>query len=115
MIDAQELEKLLADVRPGEWRYRSGPSFHGKYHVVKAENGDLLVCECWDNDETTDEANARLIALAPTLARRVIAAEKLVAVLKRAQKIIDPCNPQRLHDWQKDAAAALTEWACGQR
>ena len=43
-------------------------------------------------------------------ARRVIAAEKLAKALKQAQKIIDPCYPQRSLDWQNDATAALAEW-----
>lgn len=34
---------------------------------------------------------------------------KLQSLVIRAQKIIDPCFPQRSLDWQNDARAALTE------
>jgi len=75
-MTAAELEKLLEQVTPGEWHagrdYEDGPFVAGAGYCRANMVGP-------SNDRW---ANARLIALAPTLARRAIAAEKLVNLAK---------------------------------
>ncbi len=84
-MTAKELEKLLAEVTPGEWVDDFDDGYLGQttddygfenpqQHIVRVD--EIILAEC-DNI-----ANARLIAMAPTLARRVIAAEKLVKALE---------------------------------
>lgn len=93
-MNAQELEKLLADVTPGEWDTNThdyGTSNTGGAYVgVYSEDGATIThVLCRDRAGTGGAhhyaPNARLIALAPTLARRVIAAEKLAEALREAR------------------------------
>lgn len=72
-----DLEKLLAEVTPGEWR-NSGPATASvnTFHV-RSDNG--LRASVYGRNA---RAEADLIAMAPALARKVIAAEKLVEALR---------------------------------
>lgn len=79
-----DLEKLLAEVTPGEW-VADGNG------ILLTNRGESYVALCIrsgtrNHDEA--EANARLIALAPTLVRKVIAAERLAEALRRASAFI---------------------------
>lgn len=64
----QELKSLLTEVTQGDW-------------VVDPLNAGIA--------DVQRDANARLIAMAPAIARRVIAAEKLVEALRWYS---DECN-----------------------
>ena len=74
-----DLEKLLAEVTPG-WRVSHVYDENGWYgSSVTMDDVETVWFE--DNPEP-DQANARLIAMAPDLLRKVIAAEKLVEAAK---------------------------------
>lgn len=51
------------------------------------------------------EANARLIAMAPTIARRVIAADKLVASLRHVESAAPFASGSNVSEMIKDAIA----------
>lgn len=103
-MDTAELEKLLAEVTPGYWKvcettihgrkyggcWVEGPDVddgdgcpHGILIPISGSGGAksfttrIVDIQCHDHND----ANARLIAMAPALARKVIAAEKLVESL----------------------------------
>ena len=81
-ITAAELEKLLAEVTPGEWEAFPGHEQQNgqRYWQIQNEYDAIMQNQfCWA--QGSHESNARLIAMAPTLARKVIAAEKLVEAL----------------------------------
>ena len=70
-----EVAAMVADRdagTPGGWTHRTGPALKGSYNVVEGESGDLMICECWDNDENLDAAKARRIARVPQLEQWVI-------------------------------------------
>lgn len=78
-MTAAELEKLLAEVTPGEWEASPGHEQRNgqRYWQIQNEYDAIMQNQfCWA--QGSHESNARLIAMAPTLARKVIAAEKLV-------------------------------------
>jgi len=95
-----DLEKLLADATPGPWAYEAHGDT-GEYGVGLCFADDDHDCERplqWqvESDATVEDpvavevlgqANARLIALAPTLASRVIAAEKLAEALREVKRL----------------------------
>jgi hypothetical protein len=92
-IDTKHLESLLERVTPGEWRFKAhvSPSdwagnIVGSYGVNSCGNEKTRTISCQTKYGTKDEvaANAELTSLAPTLARRVIAAEKLAHALAMA-------------------------------
>ena len=89
-----ELEKLLADVTPGPWRViidDDGNPLSGRPSVQASDELDCGIVH-WDGfiqpywrsarGDKEIHANARLIATAPDLARKVIAAEKLATALR---------------------------------
>lgn len=93
-MNAKELEKLLAEVTPGEWgadtddygTSNTGGHYVGVYNEDRATLVHVLCRDMTGNSGDYPYApNARLIALAPALARRVIAAEKLVGALRESQ------------------------------
>lgn len=102
-MTAQELEKMLEQVTPGEWWAWCDDSM--KWHIHNDAN--VIVAGVSD---------ARLIALAPTLARRVIAAEKLAMALREAK----PRIADMARSWEAEAQlmarinAALAEWEAAQ-
>lgn len=96
-MNAQKLEKLLADVTEGEWSNDVDLSEYGWSLDTEGENtycgigtslaGPIAIVAvplAFGMDDELD-ANVELITLAPTLARRVIAAEKLAEALREAQ------------------------------
>lgn len=85
-MTAEQLEELLGKVTPGEW---VDDDTHSLF------SGRKLVCIVADEESNNyggnfesgeAESNLILIALAPALARRVVAAEKLV---ERIDEILD--------------------------
>ena len=88
-MTAEQLEELMGKVTQGEWkRYGSSVKANGSCDTVSCS---VLIglAHVHDTEQYDDEGrcfmlsgsrdeNATLIALAPSLARRVIAAEKLV-------------------------------------
>ena len=82
-ITTDELRKLLDEVTPGEWVAEPGHEQQNgqRYWQVQNEYDAIMQNQfCWA--QGNHESNARLIALAPHLARRVIAAEKLMEAVK---------------------------------
>jgi hypothetical protein len=71
-MTAEQLEELLGKVSQGDWRKASDG-----VHII-AHNP--FVCSAALSKNI--KADTRLIALAPSLARRVLAAEKLVEALE---------------------------------
>ena len=74
-----DLEKLLAEATPGPWVYDSedqGGAWGVNFSIQQAENRLVDVAEM-----VSDEANSRLIALAPQLAAALIKAEEALAAI----------------------------------
>ena len=103
----------MEDVTPGEW-FVAGcrvkierQETHAICRYDDISKKDTNIANVWyDPKSNNGWSDARLIALAPTLARRVIAAEKLVDALSL---IADG------HSWQRDTATdALAEWEAAQ-
>lgn len=61
--------------------------------------------EWWAADEI-ERLRAALREDARDFANRI---ELLEGLVRQAQSIIDPCSPEKCHQWQKDARAALEE------
>ena len=86
MMNVPDLEKLLAEVIPGEWRAEFNRPSWGWAEVCI---GDFRIG--WptraigldQRDEAMRSALARLISMSPDLARKVIAAEKLADEVRR--------------------------------
>lgn len=81
-MNVAELEKLLAETTPGPWE-------KDKYSQLRSPSGKQIgtwdAGISWVSRDRESEANARLIAMSHTLARRVIAAEKLVEALREIE------------------------------
>lgn len=127
MID---LEKLLAEVTPGEWCVADETVVWTKindpiettydigYPIAEARTQKSF----WNGTRWPDgqpEANARLIAMAPALARKVIAAEKLADALRITRdRLSDACHSEfdgvwTAEDFEREtceADEALAEW-----
>lgn len=119
-IDIKQLGGLLERVTPGEWSYR--PNELDDWGYVRGGESDIrwgvgIICQVRDpryldglylsrcRSEKRDpwEDNARLVALAPSLARRVIAAEKLAEAAR--------CLSYKVStEGVKSLETALTEW-----
>lgn len=84
-MTAEQLEELLGKVTQGEWEVVAPPDGIWPPRVF---SGSLIICMVDNSDADQDEKqdNATLIAIAPSLARRVIAAEKLVEALEGIAK-----------------------------
>ena len=124
--ETDDLQKLLDAATPGPWvaEEKTGPasewarsnlgvwSEHRLTLSTTADDGDdpmddAWLCGIWGQLSEDDFANARLIALAPDLARRVIAAEKLAEALRVV------CQHGRIDDSESRmnmCGAALAEW-----
>lgn len=102
-MTAEQLEGLLEKVTQGEWATQQtvihGKSYGGLW--VECKDPDQLIClsgsggaksytRCivGTQDHDDSDANAALIALAPSLARRVICAEKLVEALDNLRELV---------------------------
>lgn len=123
-VTAQDLEKLLAEVTQGEW---VADDLGGMTVTTSAEClparrtdgygcGNDFICDLNDGEyheyssPEEQQANATLIALAPSLARRAIAAEKLAeaasVVLERGYVSPSIEEERGDHDALKSALAA---------
>ena len=82
-----DLEKLLAEATPGPWVYDSedqGGAWGVNFSIQQAENRLVDVAEM-----VSDEANSRLIALAPQLAAALIKAEEALAAATKTLDLLD--------------------------
>lgn len=106
-MTAAELEKLLADVTPGPWEAWPGHEQKNgqRYWQIQNEYDAIMQNQfCWA--QGSHDANARLIAMAPTLARKVIAAEKLAEAVKHM--VAQFQHPDQMAD------EALAAWEAAQ-
>ncbi len=124
-ITADDLRKLLEAATPGPWVWREDEwGSHNLVHWVEGEtfaNGEPMF-HCIHSDGSAngeyspdidvDGPDAALIALAPYLASRVIAAEKLVDALRECLDFLESecagwptAEPER-----RVARAALAEY-----
>lgn len=86
-MTTDELKELLGKVTPGEWRASSGHIQQNGQMYWQVENEYDAIMQnqfCWAQGD--HDANATLIAISPKLARRVIAAEKLLAAAKEIER-----------------------------
>ncbi|KFI26654.1 hypothetical protein CN97_02835 [Haematobacter massiliensis] len=107
-----DLEKLLAEVTPGEWKIGRLESYEmdgTPFRRVYFESGEAHIrgADC--------DQNARLIAMAPTLARKVIAAEKLAEALRLHQAWSDsedagPDYGEQSRDTHPDGERIWKQW-----
>lgn len=67
-MKTDEIEKLLAEAKPGPWIVRTLENFG--WNVVHYLNGDKF--KIYRVSKSNDEADARLIAMAPDLAAEVV-------------------------------------------
>lgn len=121
-MNAQALEKLLEQVTPGPWVDDNNEGYGASRVWAKcAPDGTPGPCVASViGDSAEAEANAALITLAPTIARRVIAAEKLAEALRESQLQIEYLH-ERLggntgsgNAVYAHNAAALAEWGAAQ-
>lgn len=88
----EELKALLDKVTPGEWGVKTGVYVDKDSCIVFANDGDIdrHIADCGVPKTNENESNAKLIKLAPSLAREVIelreAKRELLAALEGAYK-----------------------------
>lgn len=132
-IDIKYLESLLERVTPGEWsvgeRKARGWSDSGDFFICvgdPTEYAPELICRPYATNGydgiAERNANAELMAMSKTLARRVMAAEKLAGALRRAEinmaiasvalsTVADTKKVNKdLHDAVDNARKAISEW-----
>lgn len=121
-MTAKELEKLLAEVTQGEWTKDIDLHEYGWSFDTDGENtycglgtslagpiAIVAVPSAFGMDDELD-ANVALILLAPTLARRVIAAEKLAGAFRWVDE-----NPAAHPSIRREVVrAARAEWEAAQ-
>lgn len=86
-----DLEKLLAEVTPAPWNVSAPVQDAPDFMVIK--HGDFGYSDCGKYLHASGNispADARLITMAPDLARKVIAAEKLAAEWQHSANEGDP-------------------------
>ena len=115
-MTAQELKKLLEQVTQGSWTVHCDPCHYDTASDVKSACGNLFAPVGGNAKWQEQEANARLIALAPTLARRAIAAEKLARALKNAKAELAEYEIEIRGETYNspEINAALAEWEAAQ-
>lgn len=115
-MTAEQLEELLGKVTPGEWRGHNMVHSDQERQMTAEEIGEYVCnsvklgdptrflfvsgkhsdgedCDiCHTGNGPRGPANTALIALAPSLARRVIAAEKLVEALDWCIEVLQNNN-----------------------
>ena len=118
-----DLEKLLAEVTPGDWKVVTPPDGIWPPRVF---SGSRIICMVDNSDaqQIERESNARLIAMAPTLARKVLAAEKIIAAYKELLTTVvgecpslvdeDSGGSAVLINLVLDADEALSAWEAAQ-
>ena len=100
-----DLEKMLAEATPGPWCVDPDPreGMEWNRHVIDYDfNRVCFMAHNGGQKPETDESNARLIALAPSLAAAILVAEK--ALRPFAEMEYTP-------DSLREARAALSEIA----
>ncbi len=122
-ITTEELKKLLAEASPGPFHSHR----NGSYWQIDCKHHDQIGDTCASNSiypdgsdmlpaddaEKIAAANAKLFALSRDLAKRVIAAEKLVEALRFAHGWRDAQDMSHIDfrlEVGKRAEAALSEW-----
>lgn len=81
-MNAEQLEELLGKVTPEPWNVSTPVDGAPEFRVIQhGEHGHSDCGRYFCTSGQTSADDAALIALAPSLARRVIAAEKLVEAL----------------------------------
>ena len=113
-----DLEKLLAEVTPGEWRVedrttliwgdcnQNDTSNYGMgYPIAEARRMPSASWTKGPKDYEEAEANAHLIAMAPALARKVIAAEKLAEAVREIASVKERKKNFYPEDWKEQIAA----------
>ena len=105
-----ELEKLLSEVTPGEWSeavvaeiWIAGLNVFANTHP---ESSAAIICDIFDGRPKKD---ASLMAMAPALARKVIATEKLVEALAEVAADLALGAHPELHKAQINEALAAWE------
>lgn len=91
MVDTDELKAVLASATDGPWRHRDGmiQSQTKTWNVGVAKVGwDFPIILAEISDDWDQHANARLIALAPTLATELLATREREAALVEALREI---------------------------
>lgn len=111
-IDIKHLESLLERVTPGEWYEQSGELETSR--VVRNKDGvALAVVHSYGNGygpgRPDRDANAELMAMSKSLARRVIAAEKLAEALREMMEV-DERGDDLVGYVAETAKMALSEW-----
>lgn len=123
-ITTNELRKLLDEATKGPWVWKDAVTdelWDGDEYLERAS---LRTVERFPHSFGTlpkfildaeqiggaDAANAHLIAMAPVLARRVIAAEKLVKALREALSDSEENGRQMICYWVDDASIAIAEY-----
>lgn len=97
-IDTKHLESLLERVTPGGWFVKNDAGYNWFDSNIEGPSENLIAM--------ANEDDAELIALAPTLARRVIAAE---STMREAIDLISHLHDQKarfkleqlLSEWDK--------------
>ena len=86
-MTAPDPRELLKGTTPGPWKLVQRNEYHppvlGTYDVVGANGYGISGIGVEEGTESTDTANARLIAAAPDLARRLAEAEELLREIVR--------------------------------
>ena len=85
MTPTTDLQKLLAEATKGPWSYRPQPHDDwgtvraDRFHICQAHDPRFMdqdyLAKCREEKRDPWEANARLIAMAPTLAARLLELE----------------------------------------
>ena len=117
-MNTQDLEWLLGEVTPGEWNASPGHEQRNgqRYWQVQNEFDAIMQNQfCWA--QGSHEANASLIAMAPDLAREVIALRAKVAAAERlagAYAEYHRVYPMRTGKVEKLVSKALSAWEAAQ-
>lgn len=112
----EELQKLLAEATPGPWIHdeEDQGKYGVNYSILRKDNILYDVAEM-----VGYEADARLIAAAPDLAREVLALRKVAeALVVTREKLLNIAHSEFDGVWNDDdfsaetaeADAALSEW-----
>ena len=111
-MNTQDLERLLGEVTPGEWNASPGHEQRNgqRYWQVQNEFDAIMQNQfCWA--QGSHEANASLIAMAPDLAREVIALRAKVAA---AERLAGAVRRISFSDNGIETSAAIAAWEAAQ-
>lgn len=129
MTSADELQAMLDAATPGPWSaarnsayWEVAPKRKPLDYTIPLAFADVCASDPDNPDGGLQEANARLIALAPDLARKVIAAENLDDALKvMVQEAVELAESGDAGFWDPEVVesviasrAALAAWEAAQ-